>query len=305
MHKHEFRKLVMGAILAALWPSAAALAAAEMEPNDVIGSAQALDIGTNGTAAVDGVIGVTSGTATNDVDFYSFEGKEGDVVVVDIDGGMKAAGQGRSVDTLLAIFGPGPAFKKLRENDDGGSPVDEGSVHAYDARIVYFRLPATATYTVGVSSYPRSFRDGGVLASNSVTTSTANGSYRLIISGVTPPVQQINIDIKPGNDDHAPVNPKSRGVVPVALLGSAEFDALAIDPDSLTFGATGNESSLRRCHMQGEDVNGDGRPDVVCQFENQDARFTPGDLEGIVRGKTAAGRNFEGRAPIKVVPAKR
>ena len=305
MRKHELRKQVMGAIFAALWPSAQALAAAEVEPNDAIAAAQALEIGSNGMAVVDGVVGVTSGAATNDVDFYSFPGKEGDVVVVDIDGGMKAAGAGRSVDTVLTIFGPGPAFPKLRENDDGGSPLDEGSIHTYDSRIVYFRLPATATYTVAVSSYPRSMRDGGVLSSSSVSGTNSNGSYRLILSGVTPPIQQINIEIKPGSGDHAPVNPKARGVVPVALLGSAEFDALAVDPDSLTFGATGNESSLRRCHMAGEDVNGDGRPDVVCQFENQDARFTPGDLEGVLRGKTGAGRAFEGRGPIKVVPAKR
>src|SRR5688572_22386826 len=139
MRTKQFRKLVMGAILAALWPSAAALAASEVEPNDLIGSAQALDVGSNGMAVVDGVVGVTSGAATNDVDFYSFPGKEGDVVMVDIDGGMKASGQGRSVDTILAIFGPGPAFPKLRENDDGGSPLDEGSVHTYDSRIVYFR----------------------------------------------------------------------------------------------------------------------------------------------------------------------
>jgi hypothetical protein len=273
-----------------------------VEPNGPIASAQALSIGSNGMAIVDGVVGVTSGAAEDDVDFYSFQGTAGDVVMVDIDGGMKAAGAGRSVDTFIAIFGPAPAFKKLRENDDAGSPLDEGSIHRFDSRIVLFSVPATATYTVGVS-YPRSMRDGGVTTSSSLPTN-ANGSYRLIISGVTPRLQQINIDIKPGNDELAPINPKARGVIPVALLGSAEFDALTVDPESLAFGPTGNEKSLRRCHMQGEDVNGDGRPVVVCQFENQEARFARGDLEGTVRGKTSAGREFEGRGLLKVVPEK-
>jgi hypothetical protein len=303
MRKHDLRRLVMGVVIAALWPVGPALAVNEVEPNGPISAAQALSIGSNGMAIVDGVVGVTSGAAENDVDFYSFQGTAGDVVMVDIDGGMKAPGAGRSVDTFIAIFGPGPAFKKLRENDDAGSPLDEGSIHRHDSRIVLFRLSETATYTVGVSSFPRTFRDGGVLSSSSLS-GDSNGSYRLIISGVTPRLQQINIDIKPGNDEPAPINPKARGVIPVALLGSAEFDALTVDPESLTFGPTGNEKSLRRCHMQGEDVNGDGRPDVVCQFENQEARFSRGDLEGTVRGKTSAGREFEGRAPLKVVPEK-
>jgi hypothetical protein len=77
-----------------------------------------------------------------------------------------------------------------------------------------------------------------------------------------------------------------------------------VDTSSLTFGASGNEASLHRCDLGGEDVNGDGRLDVVCHFENQEAHFTPGVLEGILRGKTTAGRLFEGRGVLKVVPAK-
>ena len=84
----------------------------------------------------------------------------------------------------------------------------------------------------------------------------------------------------------------------------AEFDARAVDPESLTFGASGNEASLTRCNLSGEDVNGDGRVDVVCHFENQAAGFARGNLEGILKGRTAAGRLFEGRGLLKVVPAK-
>ena len=50
-----------------------------------------------------------------------------------------------------------------------------------------------------------------------------NGSYKLIISGVTPPelVQYMNIDIKPGGDEEARINPKAKGNIPVALLSQA------------------------------------------------------------------------------------
>jgi hypothetical protein len=68
----------------------------------------------------------------------------------------------RNVDTILAIFGPGPTYQLLRSNDDAGYPLDPGSTHPYDSRIDNFRLPATGTYTVGVSSWPRDFMDQGM-----------------------------------------------------------------------------------------------------------------------------------------------
>ena len=42
-----------------------------------------------------------------------------------------------------------------------------------------------------------------------------------------------NLDIKPGSCPN-PVNPKSRGIVPVTLAGSLDFDVATVDPDSLT-----------------------------------------------------------------------
>jgi hypothetical protein len=78
-----------------------------------------------------------------------------------------------------------------------------------------------------------------------------------------------------------------------------------VDTQSPTFGATGAEMSLSHCGRSGEDVNGDGRLDLVCHFENQKAGFEKGDLEGIVRGKMKWGSSFEGRGLLKVVPEKR
>ena len=300
--KLGIRFAVMTAFLAGSTAGSVAFAVDEVEANNPIGSAQRLEIGAGGGAEVNGVLGVRTGTMTNDLDFYVFDGREGDVVTIDIDGGMKPSGSAeRSVDTALAIFGPGPAFRKLRENDDAGLPLDAGSTSPMDARITNFRLPATGSYTVGVTSFPRLFIDGGVPRSSSLN-SRSNGSYTLVISGVTPPVQQINIDIRPGDSESAPpVNPKSKGNIPVVLLSSAEFNPFAIDYGSLTFGATGNEASLLRCNREGSDQNGDGLPDLLCHFGTQEAGFEPGDLEGIVKGKTAAGRMFEGRGVIRIV----
>jgi hypothetical protein len=296
MKRHIHTGFVAGMLLAS-GIAQAADQINESEINHPIGFAQKI-APPSGAAIISGVLGNTTGAATNDTDYYVFYGMEGDVVTFDIDGGMGGA---RSVDTIIAVFGAGPGFPMLRMNDDGG-PVDEGSISSWDSRIDNFRLPASGYYVVGVSNYPRYFTNGGTVTNAS---SIQNGDYKLIVSGVTPQVQQINIEIKPGNDGLAPINPRSNGKIPVALLSSNEFVAMNVDAASLTFGPTGNESSLSHCGRNGEDVNGDGRLDLVCHFENQKAGFAKGDLEGILRGKMKWGSSFEGRGLLKVVPEKR
>ena len=303
--KLDIHAAVMAAFLAASMVSGAAFAVDEVEPNNTMGTAQRVEVGPGGSVEVTGVIGAATGTMAADVDFYVFEGTEGDVVTLDIDGGIKATGSGRSVDTMMAIFGPCPTLTvpKCMDNDDR-SPLDPGSLSIRDARIGPYRLPRSGTYIVGVSSYNRGFNNNGTLRSSSLN-STSNGSYTLIISGVTPLVQHINIEVRPGSGEYAPVNPKSRGNIPVALLSSAEFNALTVDYQSLTFGATGTEASLLRCNREGQDIDGDGRPDLVCHFDTQTADFEPGDSEAVVKGKTTAGRAFEGRGHIRTVGGKR
>jgi hypothetical protein len=300
--KLGIRSAVVSALIAAWGTSGPALAIGEVEPDNPVGSAQHLVIGSGGTVQVTGVIGVASGPMISDVDFYSFQGRQGDVITVDIDGGMNPDGTG--VDTVIAIFGPNgtnPLFL-WRQNDDGGS-LDAGSSSVADSRIDNFSLPATGTYVVGVSSYPGTFIDVNTLATGRLE-GNSNGAYTLIISGVTPSIQQVNIDIKPGHDEVTPINPQARGAIPVALLSSPSFDALQADRTSLRFGETGDEDSLVRCERHRRDVNHDGLPDLVCYFDNRKAGFEIGDTEGILKG-TAAGGEFEGRGWLKVVAGKR
>lgn len=290
-----------------------ARAVPEAEINSPVADAQMVeitDITVDGVATtgaiVDGVIGVVSGPAVKDLDFFRFTGREGDVVTFDIDGGF---GGLRNVDTIVAVFGPAPTYQLLSQNDDG-SPVDAGSRPVSstgsgsnltrDSHIANYRLPADGTYTVGISGWPRSFSSGGTVAS---TSTGSNGDYTLIISGVTPSVQQISIEIKPGSGDVAPINPKAKGRVPVALLGSGEFSVDDVDTGSLTFGHSGDEASLAKCGTP-SDVNGDLWPDMVCHFENQAARFAPTDDQAILRGRKDDGGKFEGRGWLKVVPVK-
>jgi hypothetical protein len=305
MGKLHVRSAILAAVLGAAAVPGVAQAVNEMEPNNPVSSAQQLTIiveegQPTGGVTANGVLGNLTGAPVLDLDFYVFRGQEGDVVTVDIDGGMGGA---RRVDTTLGIFGPGPTYELLRHNDDAGYPLDIGSTHPYDSRIDNFKLPATGDYTVGVSSYPRRFTNGGTTPSTALN-GFSNGDYTLVILGVTSPVLHINIDIKPGHGDSpVPINPKSKGKIPVALLGSRDFRVSEVNVTSLTFGYTGDEASLSKCSGR-EDVNDDGVPDMVCHFENQLAAFSPTSEEAILKGRLDDGRLFEGRGRLKVVPAK-
>ena len=285
----------------------------------------------NGTVEVTGAVGVTSPSlsAVADVDFYSFEATAGDVVQIDINGGMKDFASGtRAVDTVIAVFASDQSFTLLRQNDDADD-VDFGSMSTSDSRIVDFVVPANGTYIVGVSAFPRTFNDmgGGGLTSTTVDQNTGNGSYTLSITGVTtppppvaeepappaeeppPPVvtpappgqaKKVNIDIRPRDAHVARVYPNADGRISVAILSSSTFDAMKVDRSSLTFGAEGNELSYVGCYREGIDVNRDRRKDLVCRFDVKKAGFDVGDLEGVLRG-TAEGSQLEGRGPVKVV----
>jgi len=116
-------------------------------------------------------------------------------------------------------------------------------------------------------------------------------------------VTPVNISIKPGSDSSSPINPKSHGKIPIAILSSTTFDAVtSVDSSSLTFGRTGTQQSLGFCNTGGEDVNGDGLLDLVCHFETQLTGFKAGDTLGILMGKTLLGTPILGQDTIRIVP---
>jgi len=304
--KKNQKRLIALAIMMAASPLYAA-AVSEVEQNQTIGTSQyvttndkVVDVNVAALGTVGATMTVTTSRGTftrlaptDDLDFYSFYAQAGDVVTLDIDHGIGGA---QNVDTNIAVFDSNG--KTLRVNDDADT-IDSGSTSTLDARIDNFKIPASGIYYVGVSGYPRFFNDGGTVTA----PSSAAGDYELLISGVSPAVHQISIEVKPGSQERAPINPKSNGKIPVALLSDSGFNAMEIDPATVTFGATGNEASLSKCNSAGVDVNYDGLLDLVCHFDNQKASFRTSSLEGIARGKTSKGVAFEGRAPLKVVPS--
>jgi hypothetical protein len=92
----------------------------------------------------------------------------------------------------------------------------------------------------------------------------------------------LEIDIKPGSEDN-PINPNSNGLIPVAVLQTDEFDPTSEDvryrfgaPDVVADG--GGARPAHGGHV--EDVDDDGRDDLVLHFPTDDTGFDGGESEG-------------------------
>ena len=117
----------------------------------------------------------------------------------------------------------------------------------------------------------------------------------------------VDIDIKP-NSDPSSFGCKSKGSIPVAVLGSSTFDATTIDADTVLFGVTGaetgevhNKKGTAKRHV--EDFNGDGFLDMIFHFDFQSTGFSCGDIQpgeksadliGILTGELDDGTAIQG-----------
>ena len=300
------RSLVVTALIAAYGGMAAAQVA-EVEENSQISTAQPLTVDANGAVTV------SASFATGDVDFYSFQGTKDDKVTIDINGGMQ-----NGLDLYVSFLGPnqsGPQ-QALDGNDDCNYPADVDPCLPVPGSVPV-SLPSDGVYYVAVTHASALVVDNGAVLGYVSSVPAVGGSYTLTISGVSPAVapqeppsseeppapqpKNVQIDIRPGERAEKAIVHLSRARVPVAILSSADFDAMQIDTTKLTFGRSGDEQSLEKCYPKGVDVNRDRRRDMVCLFSVKASNFEPNDVVGIVKGSTMTGTRFQGRGLLKVI----
>jgi len=108
----------------------------------------------------------------------------------------------------------------------------------------------------------------------------------------------VQIDIKPGSFPNS-INPRSKGVIPVAILTTDSFDARTVDPATVLFGRTGTEATAVQFAL--EDVDTDGDIDFIFHFNTQDTGLVCGDTTAILGGGTLGGQAITGSDPIATV----
>lgn len=136
------------------------------------------------------------------------------------------------------------------------------------------------------------------------------GARKLIENEITfafeTPVIGAEIDIKPGSFPNS-INPKSKGVIPVAILtttaedgDSIDFDAAIVDPETVEFGPAGAIPTQYAL----EDVDGDSDLDMILHFRIQDTGIDAGATEATINGETEDGTAFTGTDSVRTVPSK-
>jgi len=111
----------------------------------------------------------------------------------------------------------------------------------------------------------------------------------------------VSVRFHGGNSDKR-LNPDSRGQLSVAILSDAEFDAKGIDASSLTLAW----ASIRRDAKGGpaasyQDVDHDGRIDLIAVFDRDDMLVGSTDDALVLRGFHEKGQPIRGTASIRLV----
>lgn len=122
----------------------------------------------------------------------------------------------------------------------------------------------------------------------------------------------IDIDIKPCSACN-PINVNSKGVLPVAVLGTESFDIMVVDPSTLFLtwpGITlppGVDDGAHPLRYAYEDVNEDGLLDIVLKFSMRDlypvtlTKEPPGELMMTIIGKTYDGTRLAGQDLVRII----
>ncbi len=97
------------------------------------------------------------------------------------------------------------------------------------------------------------------------------------------------------------INPMSKDVIPVAVLGSVNFDATQVDSSTAEFGP-GKAAPVHDGHV--EDVNNDGIFDMLFHFNTQDTGIACGDFRATLSGATFGGDAFTGTDSAKTAGCK-
>lgn len=115
--------------------------------------------------------------------------------------------------------------------------------------------------------------------------------------GLERPAIPVEVRIRPGEGE-SPLNPRSNGHLPVAVLGSEDLDMQLVDCSTVVLG------KAKATHATFADVNGDEVKDLLLHFLVQDIGLEPdvsGSVEIVLEGETTEGELIRGSDTVRIV----
>lgn len=154
-----------------------------------------------------------------------------------------------------------------------------------------------------LGSNARDFFDGRIdeveLFDRALTGAEIAAIFGAGTSGKTIPIL---IDIKPGSDVN-PINLGSKGLTPVAILGTETFDVHTVNVSSVRFaGAAVRRKPNGTLQYSYEDVNDDGILDLMMHFPTVDLDLDQDSTEATLTGIGGQNRCIAGTDVVRIVP---
>src|SRR6266704_2948668 len=143
--------------------------------------------------------------------------------------------------------------------------------------------------------------DGRIVIAGQVQPLDRSSSNFALARYLNPEVITVAIDIKPGTAQNT-ITLGSGGNVPVAILSSDRFDATAVDPRSVRLAGAG--VALKGDGAPAaftDDVNGDGRLDLVVHVETEALQLSASDTQAVLTADTFDGRAIAGTDSVRIV----
>jgi hypothetical protein len=200
---------------------------------------------------------------------------------------------------ILAAYHTHPIYAGLSDARFGVDSVSSFAANIGDGSF----HSVFATYNAGIFTPTEVIINSGVIdvgGFNAALGIGANlspfGPDGAVITLIRDETLDVVIDIKPGSYPNG-VNPRSKGVVPVAILTTDVFDATQVDPSTAAFGPAGASISQATAHL--EDVDGDGDLDLLLHFRMPDTGIACGDTAADLTGMTWDGVAIFGTDSLK------
>jgi len=146
---------------------------------------------------------------------------------------------------------------------------------------------------------PEGLNNSGAVA---FVATLADGTRAVYRADPAPSDVRVSLDIKPGGNPNM-INLKSQGTVPIAILTTDDFDATTVNPTTVTL--AGAHVKLKKNGMPMaayEDVNGDGRADLVLHVSTQYLQLDESSMVAVLAGQTYDGTAITGSDTVRIVP---